>query len=380
MLDDPSEPAFVRDLLRAGVDEEVKDYDFDQGLARHLAIVAAGTPPPPWAEQLSTGAGPGGSAAAGSGAAGGTGAAGAGAVGAAGISLKTAALLLGLPLASAGIVAAVVLGTAEPRPPVAREPGIAASRPARPGGPVSQPVSPLDAVEGDGTEGPQASFDRLEPGSGPGEERLQAASARHRSARTGRAHHRRHGQAYREPEKSPGSLVGEGSYEMSDPATYEGTAAASEKASGKSGQSADVRGDLHARWARGEEPLEQKRARGSAAGEPSPRVLERQAEAEPQTATRTRLDPLNQEMRMLARANNLLSSDPERALAIARSGERHYPDSMFTEERRHIIILALIKLDRMDEARALAWPYLRTYPRGPFSDRIRRALATGQVR
>jgi len=150
-------------------------------------------------------------------------------------------------------------------------------------------------------------------------------------------------------------------------------------ASGTTEERERVRNDLHARWARGEDTRSESDRRGDDE-EPSRATSGRQAEPEPQKPAAAPVDPLTQEMRMLASANNLLVSDPERALAIARSGERNYPNSMFTEERRHIIILALIKLERMEEARALAWPYLRKYPRGPYSERIRRALATGQAR
>lgn len=376
MLDDPSEPAIVRDLLRAGVDDEVRDYDFDQGLARHMAIVAAGTPPPPWAEQLSTGAGSGGSTAAGTSAAAGTGAtAGAGAAASAGITLKTTALILGLPLASAGVVAAVVLGTAEPREPVAKAPGVAVSQQARPSAPVSQPVSPLAAIDGDEAE---PSLTGAEPG-GPrivtGEEPSRAVSAASRSKRSGRAQHRRRVQAHEARE----AALADTRYETSEPATHEGLATTSRAASGTAQEKAPLRNDLHARWARGEKMLEQERAKSGAEAEPSRTALDRRTEVE-RKAAEPAVDPLTQEMRMLANANNLLATDPERALAIARSGERNYPNSMFTEERRHIIILALVKLGRMQEARALAWPYLRQYPRGPFSERIRRALATGEVR
>ena len=52
---------------------------------------------------------------------------------------------------------------------------------------------------------------------------------------------------------------------------------------------------------------------------------------------------------------------------------------MFTEERQQLLLLSLVKLGRLDEAKRLARPYLARYPNGPFSDRVRRSLASGRV-
>jgi hypothetical protein len=88
---------------------------------------------------------------------------------------------------------------------------------------------------------------------------------------------------------------------------------------------------------------------------------------------------LEREMRMLKVAESLLRTNPARALKLARQGESEFAGSMFTQERQQVLLLALVELGRMDEARRLARPYLKKYPRGPFSDRVRRALATGSV-
>ena len=42
MLDDPSETAFVRELIQAGAEDQVTDYNYNKGLAKHLTIIAAG--------------------------------------------------------------------------------------------------------------------------------------------------------------------------------------------------------------------------------------------------------------------------------------------------------------------------------------------------
>jgi hypothetical protein len=107
---------------------------------------------------------------------------------------------------------------------------------------------------------------------------------------------------------------------------------------------------------------------------PQPAAAKTQAKATPQDDAR-----LEREMAMLAVAQRVLQSDPARSLALARQGEAEFAGSMFTQERQQVLLLALVKLGRMDEARQLAKPYLARYPHGPFSDRVRRALATGKV-
>ena len=88
---------------------------------------------------------------------------------------------------------------------------------------------------------------------------------------------------------------------------------------------------------------------------------------------------LEREMGMLAMTQRVLFTDPGRALNLARQGESEFEDSMFTQERQQLLLLALVKLGRLDEAKRLARPYLSRYPHGPFSDRVRRSLATGRV-
>jgi hypothetical protein len=88
---------------------------------------------------------------------------------------------------------------------------------------------------------------------------------------------------------------------------------------------------------------------------------------------------LEREMGMLATAQRVLKSDPQRALRLARQGEQEFAGSMFTQERQQVLLLALIELGQMSEAKRLALPYLKRYPNGPFSDRLRKALATGRV-
>jgi hypothetical protein len=123
-------------------------------------------------------------------------------------------------------------------------------------------------------------------------------------------------------------------------------------------------------------PLAPRRAEtaSSEAAEPA----EQPAAQKPAPATVVDDSRLEREMGMLAMAQRVLTSDPERALRLARQGEQEFAGSMFTHERQQVLLLALIELGRTAEARRLAKPYLERYPNGPFSDRLRRALANAR--
>jgi outer membrane protein assembly factor BamD (BamD/ComL family) len=82
-----------------------------------------------------------------------------------------------------------------------------------------------------------------------------------------------------------------------------------------------------------------------------------------------------EEMRQVAAAQNLLDSDPARALGLVREGEARFAAGYLREERRYIGIAALFKLGRADEARAEAARFIRDYPGGPFTQRVRTAAS-----
>jgi hypothetical protein len=105
-------------------------------------------------------------------------------------------------------------------------------------------------------------------------------------------------------------------------------------------------------------------ARSSASAKPAPVVDESR---------------LEREMQMLAVTQRVLATDPGRALRLADQGEREFAGSMFSAERRQLGLLALVKLGRLDEARRAGRPFLARYPKAPWSERLRRALATGVV-
>jgi hypothetical protein len=85
-------------------------------------------------------------------------------------------------------------------------------------------------------------------------------------------------------------------------------------------------------------------------------------------------DLLRLEMESLAEAKRALGRDPARAFTIARDGERQFGRSVLSEERQHVLILALLELGRFADARRVAAPYLQRHPDSPFAQRVQKAL------
>jgi hypothetical protein len=79
-------------------------------------------------------------------------------------------------------------------------------------------------------------------------------------------------------------------------------------------------------------------------------------------------------MRDIALAESLLSRDPARALALTQALRARFPDGYLREERAYLEVMALAKLGRRREMRKKAATFLRTYPDGPYSARVRGAL------
>jgi hypothetical protein len=334
MIDDPSEPAYVRDLLHAGREDQVADYDFDKGLTKHLAQIQAGAPAPQWAESLKvTSAGAVASAASGS----------------------TLIPWIALPIVTAAVITAVMVSTSpepgEPRPVVAAP--LAAPVPATALPPVQAPQEPA-VTQPAAQPVPEPAVPSARP-----ERRAPVGSQMHRP-RTPRA-----------SKQAPAfaSAKAERTHESAAPLAPS-TAATPSAASG--------RASTTERSASGSAPVP---APPTIAIEDPPPA----ASAEPVDApTRPERPPqddarLEREMAMLAMSQRVLHVDPERALKLARQGEAEFTGSMFTQERQQVLLLSLVKLGRLDEAKRLAKPYLARYPKGPFSDRVRRALAAGRV-
>jgi hypothetical protein len=80
------------------------------------------------------------------------------------------------------------------------------------------------------------------------------------------------------------------------------------------------------------------------------------------------------ELRALAVARNLVDRDPDAALAALDRMGRDYPKGYFVEERQALTVLALAGAGRSSAARQQAASFLRTFPNGPFSERVRAVL------
>jgi hypothetical protein len=98
------------------------------------------------------------------------------------------------------------------------------------------------------------------------------------------------------------------------------------------------------------------------------------AEPSSDDAAKRAAERLRRDMDLLADAKRALATDPALALTLARRGEAEMPRSLLAEERRHVLILALIGLGRTSEARRIAAPYLRQHPDSPFARRVQSAL------
>lgn len=362
LLDDQSATSDVRELLQAGRDAQVADYDYNAGLERHVAQVKAGAPMPDWAKGLEGSSGTGG------------------AVAVAGSSLVG---WLALPAAIVAIGGAVAwLSLREPEAP--------------------------EAVTGTGTGSAiQAAPTAVSAGtSTEGEAIARAAGAPNHAA--GPVEHVGRGSARTSAQRAGGSNVergthGRGALAVRSPATSKranaagGTRPDSKATSGATGKAAPPAEDLFAgspvptatradnatRTPAASVAADAERAQRAGGSEatrsqaPSEQGAAREeAKPEPVALDDTRLE---REMGMLSVAQRVLLSDPARSLSLARQGEAEFAGSMFTQERKQLELLALVKLGRVDEAKRLARPYLARYPNGPFSDRVRRALATGRV-
>jgi hypothetical protein len=80
------------------------------------------------------------------------------------------------------------------------------------------------------------------------------------------------------------------------------------------------------------------------------------------------------EMQQVASAEQLLERSPARALALVRQGDQRFAHGYFQQERAYIAIMALIKLDRIEEARVRAASFAKRFPALPYGARIRSAL------
>lgn len=334
MVASRQESTEVRSLLEAGIADDIGHYDFEKGLSTHLAAVA-GPPAGSGGTGMPPAAGPGAP------------------LGAA--SAPTKALLgwIGAPLVSLTVAAAVVLSRGHAPSPT----GGAALHA------VPTAVAPAEADQPESEDTPQNSVGGVET------QRAHRAASTDEAAGTSRSP---------APEKSskatfPPSRHAAGHADPVVLAEDEPSRAATETSSNNGS-------GLVRSFPEGDAPVQ---ARGAAPAAPaaSPTVdvhrsddeIERDRRARDETR-READDKLQHEMDELMRAKRALPSDPKLALELAQQGEREFPQSMLAEERKHVLLLALIGLGRTSEAERLATPYLAKHPDSPFAKRVRAAL------
>ncbi len=351
-IENPAQPRFVRELLEAGRNSHAAGYDFEQGLHKHLARIAVIAPMPDWAEGLR----PRAAATAARGTV---------------ASSATAGWLAALLAATFGLVptskrAELPSGATHASLPAAEQ---HASPPASVVVPLPTPVAESNPMRPARELAANAPTPTMQPAQLAQRVKRSDKSAAARAAKpTTKTLAPRKDEAAtaiggvssaKRSEEPMGSEI----FEAAQPAValHDSTFAQAPERSPEPGPPPPAD-------AIGEAPQQ-------ASGESTPRDV-----APDHVAQAVQHDnALEREMMMLAVAQRTLVADPARALELARRGEEEFTGSMFGQERQQVLLLALVKLGRMDEAKRLARPFLVRYGNGPFSDRVRRALATGRV-
>jgi hypothetical protein len=81
------------------------------------------------------------------------------------------------------------------------------------------------------------------------------------------------------------------------------------------------------------------------------------------------------ELQTIAVARGLVDRDPEAALRLLDQLRRQQPHGYFDQERDALTVLALARSGQSSAAHDKARAFLRAYPNGPLSDRVRAVAA-----
>jgi len=92
------------------------------------------------------------------------------------------------------------------------------------------------------------------------------------------------------------------------------------------------------------------------------------------SSTETRDDLLQREIQNLRQIRQLVSANPGQALALANEGHSTFKGGVLYQEREALALQALSALGRRSELEARGDRYLRAFPNGSFSNRIRQLL------
>jgi hypothetical protein len=357
MWDDPNESAFVRELLQSGRRTQV-EYDVERGLSEHLARISAGAGAPSWAGS-----------------------------GASAIAKSGAPSWLGfviLPLAAAGIASlAWVLSTTQPTAPTVEQLPTEQTIHVTPA-PAALPTTLSPTDRGSQTSMSASTRDRAVRARSRAREEDDATSREARPGQSARA-------ATDGEPRAPRATDNAARVARTSDADARGRTPSLAPTSGQRTASTapgDTRpSDAHAAAMRSHGAGASRTAAQSESHVQPPPAAERAnavekpaaSGAKPAAAPVVDESQLEREMQMLAVTQRVLASNPSRALRLAEQGEREFPRTMFSAERRQLALLAMVKLGRLDEARRIGQPFLAQYPKAPWSERLRRALATGQV-
>jgi hypothetical protein len=335
LVESREESTELRSLLDAGIADDVSDYDFARGLETHLAAVGGPAPGGGGPGAAPAGAGPGASSAAGAN------------------SVKALALAIGVPVATA-IAAFAVFSARGPAAaghasaPKAPTATVQTVVPAEKAGESAAVAVPLPAAANGGDESATPSETALGRGVRP------SADSQHRSASHSKL------------------ILAEDDYRAAPSVIAEGAA--------------DERSAIHRSFPEGPveshrsnavSPAESARAATPVVAKEEPRPSEEavaRAERAREEARQSEEDKFQREMDELMRAKRALSSDPKLALELAEHGQREFKQSLLSEEREHVLLLALIGVGRVAEAERRAAPYLAKHPDSPFAKRVRAAL------
>ena len=351
LVEDPAQPQFVRELVQAGRDADTGGYDFEQGFRKHLALVASGAPTPPWADGLTRGtpntAGPN---TAGPDTAG-PNTAGPGAAPAAVAGSSLVGWLVGSAVGVAVLAGAWFASQ---------------SQHAAPAHSIQTEAKPAAALGVDHGAPRAPSADAVAVRDAAGRSNTDRGP-RVTSGGPGTAHGKRGDKRVAAP------FIKQRIVEAWPAAMPAAKTAPWAEAAQRSPSTAQRSPSTAQRSPSDDSAPQQRPVQSTVA--PAPQ----QEAAQPQPAAQQPAPQddgkLEREMAMLSMAQRVLASDPSRALSLARQGEAEFPGSMFTQERQQLLLLALVNLGDVDQARRLAKPFLRRYPTGPFSERVRRALA-----
>jgi hypothetical protein len=98
--------------------------------------------------------------------------------------------------------------------------------------------------------------------------------------------------------------------------------------------------------------------------------------AQPQAERPAPVDHPLSEVAAIAMAKDLVERDPKAALKVLNDLRRNHPRGYFVEERQALTVLALAGAGQTAAAQQEAQAFLRVFPNGPFSDRVRAVLRT----